>query len=221
MPQLAEHRPWTPEQSVPGAAQQEAIINRLIGRVFTHTVVRVVSVAPGGTGPVGFVDVVNLVMQFDANNRGIPNETIYRLPYFRLQGGGNAVIIDPKPGDIGMASFAMRDITEVKKTRQESAPPSRRQYSVSDGLYIGGFLNGAPSQFIHFLESGINIKSTGQVTVDCTKLRVNAAIEATGDITDTVDSGGRSMAGMRSVYNSHTHNENDSGGPTDPPNQDM
>ena len=120
-----------------------------------------------------------------------------------------------------MASFAMRDITTVKKTRQESAPPSRRQYDVSDGLYIGGFLNGAPSQFIHFLESGINIKSTGQVTMDCTKLRVNASIEATGDITDTVDSGGRSMAGMRSVYNSHTHNENDSGGPTDPPNQDM
>ena len=95
MPQSADHRPWTPEQSVPGAAQQEAIINRLIGRVFTHTVVRVVSVAPGGTGPVGFVDVVNLVMQLDANNRGIPNETIYRLPYFRLQGGGNAVIVDP------------------------------------------------------------------------------------------------------------------------------
>src|SRR5690606_427478 len=82
----AERRPFTPEQSVPGPMQQEAIIGRLIGRVFTHTVVRVVAVEPGGTGPVGFVDVVDLVQQLDANNNGIPNETLYKLPYFRLQG---------------------------------------------------------------------------------------------------------------------------------------
>lgn len=220
MPQSAERKPFTPEQAVSGARQQEAIISRLIGRTFTHTVVRVIAVDAGATGPVGFVDVVNLVQQLDANNQGIPNAPIYRLPYFRLQGGGNAVIIDPKVGDIGLASFAMRDITNVKKTRQEGPPPSRREYDGSDGLYIGGFLNGAPSQYIHFLESGINVVSTGQITMDCTKLRVNAPIEATGDITDRVDSTGLSMEGMRGTYNSHTH-PGDSGGTTGTPNQDM
>lgn len=46
-------------------------------------------------------------------------------------------------------------------------------------------------------------------------------VEATGDIVDLVDSSGRSMDSMRSVYNSHVHPENDSGGPTSSPNQEM
>ncbi len=206
MPQSAERRPFTPEQSVAGPMNQEAIISRLIGRVFTHTVVKVVAVDAGATGPVGFVDVVNLLQQIDGNNNGIPNVPMYKLPYFRLQGGGNAVIIDPKKGDIGLASFAMGDISEIKRSKQEGPPPSRRAHDVSDGLYIGGFLNGAPSQYIHFLESGINIMSTGQITMDCTKLRVNAPIESTADITDNVTGQNQSMRTMRGVYNSHTHN---------------
>lgn len=199
MPPSAERRPFTPEQSVPGPMQQEAIIARLIGRVFTHSVVRVVAVEPGVTGPVGFVDVVDLVQQLDANNNGIPNETLYKLPYFRLQGGRDAIIIDPKVGDLGLASFAMRDITNVKKDKVEGPPPSRREYDVSDGLYIGGFLNGAPVQFIEFLESGINITSTGTVTVNGTLLQVNCPIISTGDITDHTGS----MQTMRDQYNEH------------------
>lgn len=217
MPQSAERKPFTPEQSVAGPINQETIISRLIGRIFTHTVVKVVAVDSGATGPVGFVDVINLVQQLDGSNNGIPNVPMYKLPYFRLQGGANAVIIDPKVGDIGLASFAMRDISKVKEEKTEGPPPSRREYDVSDGLYIGGFLNGAPSQYIHFLESGINIMSTGQVTMDCTKLRVNAPIESTADITDNVTDQSQNMRTMRDVYNGHTHNN----GQVPPPDQDM
>lgn len=215
MPQSAERKPFTPEQSVAGPMNQETIISRLIGRVFTHTVVKIVKVYAGETGPVGFVDAVNLIQQMDGNNDGIPNVPMYKLPYFRLQGGANAVIIDPKVGDIGLASFAMRDISKVKEEKTEGPPPSRREYDVSDGLYIGGFLNGAPSQYIHFLESGVNIVATGQVTMDCTKLLVNAPIESSADITDNVASQSENMRSMRAIYNSHTH----ASGP--PPNQDM
>ena len=81
--------------------------------------------------------------------------------------------------------------------------------------YIGGFLNGAPTQFIQFLESGINITSTGTVTVNGTLLQVNCPIRATGDITDNVGTQNLSMAGTRAVYNGHTH----ASGP--PPNQEM
>lgn len=217
MPQSAERKPFTPEQSVAGPMNREAIISRLIGRVFTHTVVKIVKVYPGETGPVGFVDAINLIQQMDGNNNGIPNVPMYKLPYFRLQGGANAIIIDPKVGDIGLASFAMRDISKVKEDKAEGPPPSRREYDVSDGLYIGGFLNGAPSQYIHFLESGINIMSTGQVTMDCTKLRVNAPIESTADITDNVTDQSQNMRTMRDVFNDHTHNN----GQVPPPDQDM
>lgn len=213
MSQSAGRRPFTPEQSVTGPMQQEAIIRRLIGRTFTHTVVRVVAVDAGVTGPVGFVDVTDMVQQLTADNTGIPSAVIHKLPYFRLQGGGNAVIIDPKVGDIGLASFAMRDISAVKKTKTEGPPPSRREYDVSDGLYIGGFLNGAPTQYIEFLESGINIVATGtvtattpaQVVLNCSQLTVNAPIVSTGTITDLVNTTGLSMSGMRDVYNEHTH----------------
>lgn len=229
MSQQSVNKPFTPDQSVPGALQQEAIISRMIGRIFTHTVVKVEAVYPGQTGPVGFVDVINLVMQTDGNNTPIPNQKLYRLPYFRLQGGGNAVIIDPKVGDIGLASFAMRDISSIKETKEMSAPPSRRDYDTSDGLYIGGFLNGAPSQYIHFLESGVDVVATGKITittpdeweVNASLVRINAPIETSStlkagmDITDNFITQAQTMAGMRFVYNGHTHDF----GP--PPDQEM
>jgi len=49
-------------------------------------------------------------------------------------------------------------------------------------------------------------------------LNVVGDIVALGDISDH---GNESMLGMRQVYNSHTHPENDAGGPTDAPNQEM
>ncbi|MDR1276377.1 MAG: phage baseplate assembly protein V [Candidatus Accumulibacter sp.] len=46
-------------------------------------------------------------------------------------------------------------------------------------------------------------------------------LEVTGEIIDLTDAGGKTMSGMRGIYNTHTHPENDSGGPTSPPNQGM
>lgn len=51
-------------------------------------------------------------------------------------------------------------------------------------------------------------------------LEVTGEIKADGNITDQVPSGGKSMAAMRSTYNTHTH-PGDSGGTTGTPNQGM
>lgn len=214
------NKPFRPEETAGGPLQIEAIILKMMGRNYTATIVRVDSVQAGATGPVGFLTATDLLQQTDGNNQGIPNQPLNNMPYFRLQGGANAVIIDPKPGDIGIAIFARRDISEAKSSKQEGPPPSLRQFDQSDGLYIGGLLNGAPSQFIHFLDSGIHIQATGEITMDCTLLQVNAPIKATGDITDNSGTQPQSMASMRAVYNSHTH-PGDSGGTTDEPNQEM
>ncbi len=194
-------KPFTADESVGGAREWEAILLRLIGRSYTATVVKVDAVQAGGTGPVGFLDATDLVQQLDGSNQGIPNVSMRRLPYFRLQGGANAVIIDPKPGDLGIAIFARRDISTVKNTKAEGPPPSLRAHDVSDGLYIGGILNGAPQQWIQFLDNGINIKSTAAVTIDASLLQVNCPIISTGDITDHTGS----MQSMRDQYNPHTH----------------
>lgn len=157
-------KPFSPDDSVGGAREFEAIVSRMIGKAYTVTLVKVVEVQPGATGPVGFLSATDLIQQADGNNEGIPNEPMPKLPYFRLQGGANAVIIDPKPGDIGLAVFARRDISEIKRSKTEGVPPSLRQNSPSDGLYIGGILNGAPSQWIHFLDSGIDVVATGKIS---------------------------------------------------------
>lgn len=71
---------------------------------------------------------------------------------------------------------------------------------------------------VHLTRSGIVIDGGGhQVTiVNTTKLRVEGGIEATGDIEDRCDGpDGRTMNGMRELYNGHTH----SGGAT--PDQTM
>lgn len=58
--------------------------------------------------------------------------------------------------------------------------------------------------------------------VAATKVRMETPLlEVTGEIKDRCDSTGRTMSEMRGTYNSHTHPENDNGGPTGAPNQGM
>lgn len=186
-------KPFRAEDSSGGPLEMEFILERLIGRAYTITLVKVHEVQPGGTGPVGFLSATDLIQQMDGNNQGIPNEPMENLPYFRLQGGTNAIIMDPKSGDIGLAAFARRDISELKQNKTEGPPPSLRTHDVSDGLYLGGLLNGAPSQWIQFLDSGIHIKATDTVTIDAPRLKVN------GEVEDSVGT----MQLMRDQYNAH------------------
>jgi hypothetical protein len=131
---------------------------------------------------------------------------MYGLPYLRVQGGANSIIIDPQPGDIGIAVFASRDITNVKSTKAQANPGSFRTHDFSDGMYIGGLLNGVPTQYIKFSDTGIEIVSpnnlrmtvgsasveimeSGEVSITAPTLTANIAgaanITATGVVTIT------------------------------------
>lgn len=111
----------------------------------------------GGVAAVGFVDVQPLVNQTDGYGNAIEHGTIYKLPYFRLQGGENAVIIDPQVGDIGIAVFSDVDISKVKETKKRANPGSRRRFDMADGMYFGGMLNGIPSVYVRVTSAGIDI----------------------------------------------------------------
>lgn len=78
-------------------------------------------------------------------------------------------------------------------------------------------------QRVHLTRHGIVIMGAGKpvLITDTPKVRMECDLDVTGDIKDRCDSIGRTMVGMRSIYNGHTHPENDSGGPTDQPNQSM
>lgn len=55
-----------------------------------------------------------------------------------------------------------------------------------------------------------------------TKVRmVTPLLEVTGEIKDRCDTDGLTMEGMRQTYDIHVHPENDGGGPTDQPIQQM
>lgn len=143
------------------------LFSQMMGGNATATLVQVKAVTnDGGVSPVGTVDVQPMVNQTDGAGNATPHGIISGIPYFRLQGGTNAVIIDPQVGDIGVAVFASEDISVVKVTKATANPGSFRTFDWADGLYIGGFLNGTPIQYIQFIEGGgIALKSTGKITL--------------------------------------------------------
>lgn len=174
------------------------ICQQLINKTATVMPVLVVACTnSGGLVPAGTVDIQPLVDQITGARQTFPHGVIFRVPYFRLQGGpSTAIIIDPAPGDIGAALFCMRDISALKAdptaalTRVPSAgapPGSLRVYDWADALYLGGFLNpDTVTQYARFSAAGIELVSP-------TRVRLQApAIELIGPVTasSTVDAAG-------------------------------
>lgn len=165
---------------------QSFLIRQILSRVNTSTLVKVVSVTnAGGLSAVGFVDVQPLVNQVDGANNSAPQGILRKLPYFRIQGGTDAIIIDPKVGDIGIAVFASRDISTVKNTKKQANPGSGAQFSMSDGLYLGGVLNGVPAQYVQFTPTGINVVSPTKVTITAPGITLNGPVTVNGSVSAT------------------------------------
>ncbi len=170
------------------------LIQQLIGKISTATLVQIVAVTnSGGVDAVGFVDVHPLVNQIDGLKNATPHGTIFNVPYFRIQGGANAVILDPEVGDIGLAIFADHDISTVKVTKKDANPGSFRRFDMADGLYIGGFLNAVPTQFVRFHSGGVDIKTP--------LLTVEGDLQVTGAV--IAGFGGGDQVGLQT----HTHSQ--------------
>ena len=166
--------------------QLNFVIKQLLAKSHFAAVVQVVGVAPGAEGPVGTVNVTPLVNMSDGQGNAIQHGVIYNLPYMRLQGGQNAVIIDPQVNDIGVAVFADQDISVVKNTKAAALPGSGRRNDWADGLYFGGFLNGAPNQYIEFTSTGINVVTPGNLVMT---VAGNLTANVTGSADVNADAG--------------------------------
>jgi len=156
-------------------------IQQALSKVQTATVVKVIACSnDGGVSPVGAVDVQILVNQISGQKVATPHVTMYGLPYLRIQGGANAVIIDPQQGDIGIAVFASRDITTVKSTKAQASPNTFRMHDFADGMYLGGLLNGVPLQYVQFGSGGVAIVSPGTITLQAPNIVLNGAVAQSG-----------------------------------------
>lgn len=148
----------------------------------------------------GYVDVLPLVTGVSGKGEAIQPTTLYHLPYMRYHAGIAAVILDPVPGDIGLAVFADKDCSNVKVgTTEPQQPASFRGNSMANGFYIGGFLNQAPTVSIELTQGGaVNITAPEGVNIA-------GSVTVSGDVV----ANGVSLT-------SHVHT-GDSGGTTSPP----
>lgn len=215
--------------SLGGGAEFKQNVASILGSINTGELVEVTAVEDVGVSPVGFVSVKILTLRTNADNNNVELGEIHNVPYFRLQGGKNAVIIDPQVGDIGYCGFCSRDISIVKRIRAMAAQNMSRISDVSDAVYFGGWGSVAPEQYVWFDGDDIKLKAKSKVIIDAplteveNDLLVKGKIDSAGAITSqtSVSDPKGSIERMRSQYNTHNHIEQGDGQPTTSPNTPM
>ena len=165
-----------PDQDHDYLSAHAFLVRRILATVAGSALVQVVAVTnDGGVSPIGTVDVTPLVNQIDGLGNATPHGTVHGLPYARVQGGADAVILDPKVGDIGIAVFCDRDISGVKATKGRANPGSRRQNDMADGVYLQSCVAQAPTQYVRFSVDGIELVSPSKVRIQAPAVEIDAS----------------------------------------------
>lgn len=225
MPSSPPNAPYTTPNTASThlkAAIDDLILSH-IAEIGPSMLVRVEAVHSSGASLTGNVDVLPLVQQQDSLNRPYPHTTLHNVPYLRIQGGTSALIIDPKPGDIGFIVVSGRDHSNAIAARAPAPPASARQYCLNDCVYVGGFLNDAPNQYVQFTEGGIRIvtpskveieaqgdvtvTASGKATIKAAEMDVRGPLNVQGDLKTTGD-----VTAGRISLQSHTHSGVQPGG---------
>jgi len=204
------------------AASEVARLNYMIrsalAGVRTAMPVQVLAVSnSGGLSPVGTVNIQPLVNAVDGNGNSWPHGVIYNVPYMRIQGGANGIIIDPVVNDIGLAVVCDRDISTVQNVGNSinpqtgnnftSAPGSNRKNDMSDIVYLMTMIGLAPTQYVQFNSAGITILSPTQVTITAPNISSSGTWSHTGSFTATGD-----VKGQGTSLHTHVHSGVQSGG---------
>lgn len=201
--------------------QLNFIIRQAIYQIQTATPVKIISVTNnGGVESTGYVEVTPLVKQIDANFNSYSHGIIYNVPYVRIQGGVNAIIMDPVPGDIGICVFSDKDISTVKNTKKESPPASLRRFDWADAIYIGCILGQTPQNYIQFDNNNIIINTSGNVIINnALSVTVNTDVTINGNLTVSGTINANEVTAGSISLSSHTHSGvQTGGGNTGPPN---
>ena len=165
-----------PRSATTDYAKLVFVFQQLLRGIATATIVKVVACTnDGGVAAVGTVDVLPLVNQVDGAGNPVPHTTIYGLPYTRIQGGHNAVIIDPQPDDLGIAVFASRDTSNVVATKAQANPGSARVCNYADGMYIGGLLNGVPVNYAAITDALLTVHHETKIVISAPTVEIDAS----------------------------------------------
>ena len=117
------------------------IVRQVVSEVRTSTPVKIKKVSGGGVGPAPTVDFQPLVKQMDGAGNSSSHGTVYSAQTKRVQGGKNAIIMDPVVDDIGHVIVSDRDISSVVANAGEANPGSFRRHDLADAVYHGAMIN--------------------------------------------------------------------------------
>ena len=221
-----------PFDSNSDASVLDFIVRQRLALVDTVKPCQVTAVHAGSGTPPGpaTVDVQLLVNLLDGSGNSTPQGVVYGVPAWRLQAGPWAIVADPAVGDVGILCCSDRDISSLKSAFANGAkslqvnPGSYRRLSVSDGFFIGGFLNKVPKATMWLRTDG-TLKLTDQpgnvVETSSTNgiaftpasgfVTINGDVRATGEV--TAKYGGSSV-----TLSGHKHTQgNDSAGDIEVP----
>jgi hypothetical protein len=125
-----------------------------------------------------------LIIPVAASGVPIDVQPVSDIPYFRLQMGGSAIVINPKVGDMGLMLICDENTTGVLAGKSAATASTGQQHSRQFGIYLGGvaLLNGEPTEYIEFTGSGINIVAPNGVNIDG-EVTTTGTITASGEVT--------------------------------------
>ena len=175
-----------------GASEYNAIsflVEQMIkGMVNTAIPVRVDSCTkPGVGGAAGYVSATPLVQQRGADGKSLQPVSLPQLPFFRLQCGTAAVVLDPQPGDVGLAVFSQQDASNIEAGKTDPVQAgSFRCFDMSDGFYVGGFYGQTPTTYVWLdPEKGeASIKAQTKISLEAPTIELKGALvmgNAAGD----------------------------------------
>lgn len=189
-------------------------IEARLQRLETMFLGRVDSCQSSGVAGSKTVSATPLTQMVDGNGNAYASPAYPALPHYRLQQGTAAIIMNPRPGDIGVFVCSKRDISNISQGKQPGPPGSTRSFSPSDAVMIGSIHTQAPTYYIDFTDqdkiliyapAGVTIESDAflhvkapEVSVDATKVTVKAS-NVTLDTPETTLTGHLTVQGGMTV----------------------
>jgi hypothetical protein len=187
------------------ALRTKLLVLSLIKDIRTAITVEVKAVHPGTGNPpsIGTVDVQPLVQTVDGSGKLWNLGVTYGVPFCRPQSGGNAIVMDPAVGDIGLAVACDRDISSVLAAAGLAGPGSGRTHDISDLVYVFSLLSAQEvTQYILVNANGISIVSPGTIALQGAQINLTGPINANGA---TISDAGEITNAAGIVVGTHQH----------------
>ena len=159
-------------------------IEARLQRIETMFLGRVDSCQSSGVEGSKTVSATPLTQMVDGNGNAYASPSYPSLPHYRIQQGTAAIIMNPRPGDIGVFVCSKRDISNVSQGKQPGPPGSTRSFSPSDAVMVGSIHTSAPTYYIDFTDqdkilihapAGVTIESDTSITVKAPQVTIDAA----------------------------------------------